>query len=54
MLTARKFMRGTALSAAFVMSSSIAVAQAQAEDVVDTAINNGNFKTMVTAVQAAD
>jgi uncharacterized surface protein with fasciclin (FAS1) repeats len=27
---------------------------AQREDIVDTAIHNGNFKTLVIALQAAD
>jgi uncharacterized surface protein with fasciclin (FAS1) repeats len=53
MLTIGKFVRGAALSAAIVMSSSVAMAQAPASDIVDTAIANGNFKTLVTAVQAA-
>jgi uncharacterized surface protein with fasciclin (FAS1) repeats len=53
MLTIGNFVRGAALSAAIVMSSSVAMAQAPAADIVDTAIANGNFKTLVTAVQAA-
>jgi hypothetical protein len=48
------FVRSTALSTAFGMSTFIAMALAQAEDVAYTAIANGNFNTLVTDAQAAD
>jgi uncharacterized surface protein with fasciclin (FAS1) repeats len=38
---------------ALAVSSTVAFAQAKAQDIVDTAVAAGNFKTLVAAVQAA-
>ena len=46
-------LRTFAAAAAFAVSGLALSAQAQAADVVDTAVSAGNFKTLVAAVQAA-
>lgn len=45
--------RNTLAATAIVATAFMATAQAYAADIVDTAIAAGNFKTLVTAVQAA-
>lgn len=54
MLKIGNLIRGAALSMAVVIASSAAMAQSAASNIVDTAIANGNFKTLVAALQAAD
>ncbi|WP_421693441.1 fasciclin domain-containing protein [Aestuariivirga sp.] len=46
-------LRNLAAAAAFTVSAFALSAQAFAADVVDAAVANGNFKTLVAAVQAA-
>jgi uncharacterized surface protein with fasciclin (FAS1) repeats len=48
-----KTFRNTLAATAIVATAFIATAQAYAADIVDTAIADGNFKTLVAAVQAA-
>ena len=48
-----KRLRNFAAAAAIAVTGILASAQAYAADVVDTAVANGNFKTLVAAVQAA-
>lgn len=45
--------RNIAAAAAFAVSSFALSVQAYAADIVDTAVADGNFKTLVAAVQAA-
>ncbi len=45
--------RKTALAGVVAASSLMAASSAWAADIVDTAVSNGSFKTLVAAVQAA-
>jgi uncharacterized surface protein with fasciclin (FAS1) repeats len=47
------FIRKTALAGVVAVSSLMAATSAWAADIVDTAVSNGSFKTLVAAVQAA-
>ena len=49
----KAFMRSAIVSLALSATTTMAMAQMPAGDIVDTAIANGNFKTLVAAVQAA-
>jgi uncharacterized surface protein with fasciclin (FAS1) repeats len=53
MINLKNVMSAAFVSLALSVASSVAMAQMPAGDVVETAVANGNFKTLVAAVQAA-
>ena len=53
MLNLKNVMSAAVVSMALSVASTVVMAQMPAGDIVETAVANGNFKTLVAAVQAA-